>query len=345
MTLEQKVTQAWYQDQAWIKALTPLSWVYKHALERQRKKRSNQTKLAVPVVVVGNITVGGTGKTPLIIHLCQKLMAMGLSVGVISRGYGGQAKQYPHHVSQDDSPQEVGDEPLMICQQTGAMVVVDPNRRGAAEYLIQSQRVDLILSDDGMQHFQLPRDLEILVVDAQRQLGNQHLLPAGPMREPIDKLKEADFCLLNGNAGTPLNSPMLSEFASGYFKLVPKSWLQVSTGKSVSLAEFEPAKQLFAIAGIGNPQRFFDTLKELGLSADKGFSIEEIALDDHQAIDETRLLALDVKKVDSQILMTSKDAVKCRSIASTNCWALEVGIEIDESLENEILRAIRTLAK
>lgn len=341
MSLEQIITRAWYQDQAWVRVLRPLSWLYKQALQRRRQgAHTHQHSLPVPVVVVGNITVGGTGKTPLIIYLCQQLTAMGISVGVVSRGYGAKIRDYPYSVSDADNSQQVGDEPLMIYQQAGVPVVIAPDRFAAAKHLIELNRVEVILSDDGMQHFALPRDLEILVVDGNRQLGNELLLPAGPLREPVDRLHSVDFCLLNGPDDTsPLHSSVLAETLSGAFRLVPKRWIHVTTGKSVGLDSLPPSEERYAVAGIGNPQRFFNTLESLGLSA------ECIALDDHQPMDEALLMAIGAKKVGTQVLMTTKDAVKCRQIATENCWALDVQVHIDQSLEAEILSAIRMLLK
>lgn len=362
MSLEQTITQAWYQNKAWIRTLKPLSKLYEMELNRRRLNAlSEQKTLFAPVVVVGNITVGGTGKTPLIIHLSQKLEKEGLSVGVISRGYlprdiskknkRTSRLKYPHVVNKaEDSADQVGDEPLMICEQTNATVVISPDRYAAAEYLTGIKDIDVILSDDGMQHFGLPRDLEILVVDGSRELGNELLLPAGPLREPVSKLKEVDFCLVNGDKST-LRSEVLKESVNGSFKLLPCSWVQIATGKRLALENFNPVDGSVAVAAIGNPQRFFDTLAGLGINTSC------IALDDHRSIDADLIEGLDKgllkeltnepesKKPGSQILMTMKDAVKCRDIATENCWALDVTLDMSEPLKQELLSAILTLVK
>lgn len=349
MSFEQIITRAWYQDQKWIRVLTPLSKVYQLGLNRRRKRACAEARsLSVPVVVVGNITVGGTGKTPLIIELCRKLSEAGISIGVVSRGYGAQTNQYPYEVSSSDTAAEVGDEPLMICQQTSAVVVIDPDRYAAARHLIDLHKVDIILSDDGMQHFGLPRDLEILVVDGMRELGNERLIPAGPLREPVERLNQVDFCLINGTR-TEIKSSLLKQSFSGRFSLQAKSWVHVATNKRTSLEQFRPAGKLYALAGIGNPQRFFNTLESLGVDA------ECRVLDDHQAVSEALLLSLSTKgrhsnisETDSennsaQILMTMKDAVKCRDFATDNCWALDVGLVMEPQLENKILDSIKAL--
>lgn len=343
MSLEQKVTQAWYQDQAWVRALLPLSLIYKWSVKRRyRKSLKSSHRLSVPVVIVGNITVGGTGKTPLIIHLCGKLKDKGLAVGVISRGYGAKNNRYPYVVSHGDSCEEVGDEPLMICQQLDIPVVIDPDRYAAAKHLIETRKVDVILSDDGMQHYALPRELEILVVDGKRELGNQLLLPAGPLREPLGRIKEADFCLINGLLDE-LKSEALRYVARGSFSLQPKHWIEIGSGQVQSLEAAEFSGYIVAMAGIGNPQRFFDTVKSLRIKA-----VEHV-LDDHQTLDEDGLRQLGVDDRDTCILMTTKDAVKYRSLLKEhgwhNCWALEVGVEMQEPVESELVQAIYALAK
>ena len=347
MSLEQKITRAWYQNQRWVRLLLPLSKLYEIGLaHRKRKAISEPASLAVPIVVVGNITVGGTGKTPLIMHLCQKLSEQRLSVGIISRGYiradlSSAQKSYPYQVNKNDSPDIVGDEPLMICQGSDVAVVVDPDRYAAAQHMLEVRDVDVILSDDGMQHFALPRDLEILVVDGSRELGNELLLPAGPLREPIERLRSVDFCLVNGAKDRPLKSEALKYAVDGYFQLTAACWVQVSTGQKRTLEQFASeylasASGIKAVAGIGNPQRFFDTLAALGIEA------ESLPLDDHQAITAEFLSS---KKSASLILMTAKDAVKCRAFATDNCWALEVGVDIDKSLEQALIESIKALVK
>ena len=337
MRLEQKITQAWYRDGFWVKALLPLAKIYQVGLNRRRRKALSKNRtLAIPVVVIGNITVGGTGKTPLVIHLCQKLKAMGISVGVVSRGYGSRHNQYPYEVNDTDSALQAADEPLLICQQSGAAVVIDPDRFAAARHLSEIKQVDVILSDDGLQHFGLPRAMEIVVVDGSRELGNELLLPAGPLREPVKKLRDVDFCLVNG-AGS-LKSEALKCAVNGYFELKPCAWVQVATGKRLGLEEFVVDEHVKAVAAIGNPWRFFNTLGDLGIQADT-----LLPLNDHQLINSEVLQSLGSDNLNTQILMTMKDAVKCRDFATDNCWALDVGLEINSGLEKEILDRIQAL--
>lgn len=337
MSIEQWITRAWYQNQSWIRALSPLSTLYEIGLARRRNKAlSLGRELPVPVVIVGNITVGGTGKTPLIIYLCQKLAAQGYRVGVVSRGYGAKTKDYPYKLSSTDQAQQVGDEPRLIHEQTGATLVIDPDRYAAARHLISQDRVDVILSDDGMQHFGLPRDMEILVVDAERELGNELMLPAGPLREPLERLLSVDFCLINGSVER-LKSAALIHVVSGSFLVKPINWHQVATGNTLPLEALPVVQKRTAIAAIGNPQRFFNSLEKLGIQADC------IALDDHQSISPESLSALSGGPDNKQVLMTMKDAVKCRSFANEHCWALDVGVQIDSALEARMLDKIQQL--
>lgn len=346
MSLEQKITAAWYGDKKWIRLLAPLSGLYRVCLERKRAKfqhsndagKNIQPKLTTPVLVIGNITVGGTGKTPLIMFLCRYLQEQGVSVGVISRGYGGSCKVFPHEVSIDDSASLVGDEPLLIATQTAGKVVIDPDRYSAARYLDKSEQVDIILSDDGMQHFALPREAEIVVIDGERELGNELLLPAGPLREPAKKLDSVDLCLLNGAQKIDeLCSDILRNNINAVFQIVPSQWVRVLTGERLSLDQLPDAKHRIAIAGIGNPKRFFSTLESLSISADY------VPLDDHQPINIEMLTELGMDKPNQQILMTMKDAIKCQKIVNDNCWALDVGIQMDKQTKQLIVTLLSGL--
>lgn len=201
----------------------------------------------VPVIIVGNLSVGGNGKTPVVVWLVDQLQQRGVNVGVISRGYGSQAKQYPLLVSAQTDPQEGGDEPVLIAKRTGAPVCISPNRRQAIELLLRSFPCDLIISDDGLQHYPLQRDMEIVVVDGERVFGNGFVLPAGPLRELPARLKQVDLIIANGKSIPHTDTLM---------RLVPYYAINLKTQEKRLLTEFvqQPA---IALAGIGHPPRFF----------------------------------------------------------------------------------------
>ena len=207
-SLSEWIQQGWYKGSPWLVPLRPLSVLVsfeaKRRLQRFRKERSAPS---VPVLVVGNITVGGTGKTPLVIALVQAAVARGLKVAVVSRGFGGKIDQYPCLVTADSDALDVGDEPVLIARRTGVPVILDPDRRNALDVAIRDHAPDLVISDDGLQHYALPRSAEIVVVDGQRGLGNGRCLPEGPLREPATRLKEVDFVVSTGGPQTSLPWP------------------------------------------------------------------------------------------------------------------------------------------
>ena len=266
----------------------------------------------VPVVVVGNLTAGGNGKTPVTIWLVQELQQRGLRVGVVSRGYGGKAAQYPLVLDAETSTSEAGDEPVLIRQRTGAAVAVSPSRREAIEALLQRGALDIIVTDDGLQHYALARDIEIVVVDGERRFGNGWWLPAGPMRERSRRLKSVTAVINNGGVPHPGELAM---------QLVP--------GKAVNLhsgAECHPAElnNVVAMAGIGHPPRFFNTLKQMNV-----VPVREVAFADHQNYNAETLQEL--VKPGQALLMTEKDAVKVRAFASPDWWYLPVDAVLPEA--------------
>lgn len=339
MSLEHIITRAWYEDKTWVRSLSVLTPLYRFGLERAKKRAIKQRiQLPVPVIVVGNITVGGTGKTPLIMFLAQALEQRGRRVGIVSRGYGARTNRYPYKVIASDSADIVGDEPLMLAQSLDVPVVIDPDRLSAIKHLLETNaEVDVILSDDGMQHYRMPRDMEILVVDGRRELGNEQLLPAGPLREPLDRLKTVDFCLVNGG-NKELNSLALRYVEPDVFSLVPAKWRQIATGETRELGYLPAAKRIVAMAGIGNPERFYATLENQGLHFDP------YPLNDHQSLSKEELIRMGVTNPETQILMTTKDEVKYREIirqnAWNNIWALDVTVQMTPDLQEDILDAI-----
>ena len=254
------------------------------------------------MIVVGNISVGGTGKTPLTVWLVEELKARGWQPGIVSRGYGGDSEVYPMLVTADSSPSQVGDEPVLLARRTGCPLVVDPQRVCAAQTLIEDHKVDIIVSDDGLQHYALARDVEIVVIDAQRRCGNGMLLPAGPLREGRSRLQQVDAVLING-----------ADDAETGFTLSYDEISNLRTGEKRSLRDLQ-GTVLHAVAGIGNPERFFSNLEDAGLS------IERHAFPDHHSY-----FVDDISYADGQpVLMTEKDAVKCRSFADDSHWYLPV---------------------
>ncbi len=289
-------------------SLLPLSWLFRSLawLRRQGYARGllRRHRLPVPVIVVGNISVGGVGKTPLVIWLVRHLRSLGYRPGVISRGYGGRAREWPLPVTAHSDPRQVGDEPVMIAGATGVPLWVGPDRPAAARGLLEREQADILVSDDGLQHYALARDLEIVVVDGERRLGNGLCLPAGPLRESPRRLEEADLVLINGAAGDG------------------ETGMELAVGELVSLVDPVRRRRLdelagqrvHAVAGIGHPERFFRLLE--------GYGVQPIR---HPFPDHHPYCRADLAFGDElPILMTAKDAVKCRSFVGADAWYLEV---------------------
>ncbi|MEH6467801.1 MAG: tetraacyldisaccharide 4'-kinase, partial [Porticoccus sp.] len=229
MSISTFLEQAWYRRSSWVLLLVPLSWLFRAVVTVRRyyqQKVKPNPSLSVPVIVVGNISVGGTGKTPLLLALASHLKEQGYRPGVISRGYGGSASGYPILVSAESIAAEVGDEPLLLA--SACPVVVDPDRYRAAKSLLEQTDCDLILSDDGLQHYRLPRDIEIAVVDGERGFGNGQCLPAGPLREPVSRLQYFDFILTNGHSSN------VSAEGSFFFRVEPTQLRHLVSGKRCS---------------------------------------------------------------------------------------------------------------
>lgn len=317
------IEKAWHTDFSWSLLLLPLSWLFRLIAATRRLafqrgwKQSYRSRL--PVLVVGNINVGGSGKTPTVIWLCEQLTALGWKPAVVSRGYGGKAAYYPYLVKPDSLASEVGDEPLLIHLRTQCPVVVSPKRAEAVAWLENHTDVDLIITDDGLQHYQLQRDLELVVIDGMRRFGNKKLLPAGPLREPLSRLNSVDYLICNG--GTAL--------AGEYqMQLKPSALCNLTTGQTIQPQELM-GKKLLAIAGIGHPQRFFDTLNTMAITVST-----EQPLADHQPLDKQQL-AQWAKEYDA-VLMTEKDAVKCTAWAPTNSYYLPVSATLPTQLLKQL---------
>jgi tetraacyldisaccharide 4'-kinase len=312
--LGERWLQAAYTGSAWLGLLRPFEALYRWAVARRaaayRDGRREVWRAAVPVVVVGNVTLGGTGKSPLVAWLGRHLVERGWRPGIVSRGYGGRAGQgtgYPLHVTAKTPIVESGDEPRMLARQSGLPVVVDPDRPRGARALIE-QGCDILLSDDGLQHLALGRDLELVVVDGRRGFGNERCLPAGPLREPLSRLAKVDAVLINGRPAFP---PPAGAWT---FHLVPARWRSLTEGAAYPLEPLPFQGPVHAVAGIGNPGRFFATLAALGVEATP-----------HAFPDHHRFTARELTFGDGlPVVMTAKDAEKCDTLALEHAWILEV---------------------
>ena len=307
--------------------LSPLAFLFRLIVALRRQafrlglKRSRQA--GCPVIVVGNISVGGSGKTPLVIWLCRWLQEQGFHPGIVSRGYGGQARHWPQQVRRDSDPQAVGDEAVVLAQRCRRPVCVGPDRPAAIEALLQYTDCDIVISDDGLQHYAMARDLEIVVVDGERRFGNGLLLPAGPLREPVSRLKSVDFVVCNGEAGP-------GEFAMRMRQPLVRPLL--GDGHALPIERFR-GWRVRAIAGVGNPKRFFDMLERFGLQ------VVAQPFPDHHVY-----RAEDLRfEEELPVLMTEKDAVKCRSIIKGAAWVVSVEAQPDAPFIHRLSRAVAGL--
>ncbi len=311
MMMSSPLERAWYRRKSWSILLLPLTWLFRllAAWRRRRLLAHRASPLDVPVVVVGNISVGGTGKTPLLLSIVSHFLSIAGQPGVISRGYGGKADHYPCQVSSASSAEEVGDEPLLYASL--CPVVVDPNRDRAARYLQDNSDCRVIFSDDGLQHYRLQRDVEIVVVDGERGFGNGYCLPAGPLREPPERLREVDMVVVNGqkNPGLKIDNPHVypMEISAVRFR-------NLVHGELIDVEKWNHDKNVHAVAGIGNPQRFTNTLRQLGMNP------ELHAYPDHHSFTGEEFRFDDARPV----IITAKDAVKCDRLAGENVWVLDV---------------------
>jgi len=310
MALTDRLLDAWYRGHPALMLLRPLETLYRRVVNNKRARfmagQGDIYKAPVPVIVVGNITVGGTGKTPLILWMIEYCRRRGLRVGVVSRGYGAKPASLPWRVTAQQNAEQAGDEPLLIVKRTGVPLMIDPDRSQAVRALLAQEPLDLILSDDGLQHYRLARDLELVLIDAARGLGNRRCLPAGPLREPVERLQSVDAVLYNGAS---------SDRDDGYaFSLQPSSLVNLLSGEQQSVHYFPVGQSLHAVAGIGNPQRFFNTLEGLH------WRPVPHAFPDH-AVFSAEALAFSPPL---PLVMTEKDAVKCASFAAPDWWYLAV---------------------
>lgn len=323
---EERLNRIWYGGEAaplWLRALVPL---YRAGNRVDRwiglRRRPGDLENAY-IIVVGNLTAGGSGKTPLVVRLCRLLARSGFKPGVISRGYGRQDRDL-RLVGKGSDPRTVGDEPLLIARHAGVPVIVSADRCKAARKLIE-RGVDIVVADDGLQHYRLPRDLEICVVDGGRVFGNGRCLPAGPLREPVERLDTVDYVVVNGDpAVLPENHGAVGMYMQGS---VLRS---LDDGQSWRLAQFAGCR-VNAVAGIGNPERFFELLRQSRIK------VQGYPFPDHHVFS-----ADDFRRMDPNLplLMTEKDAVKCHGLGLKNAWSLEVEAVLPSDWEAALLRRV-----
>jgi tetraacyldisaccharide 4'-kinase len=315
----------WYGESPLRWLLWPAACLYR-ALARLRRALYARgvlkaVQLEVPVIVIGNVSVGGTGKTPFVIWLASQLRGRGIRVGLVTRGYRGTATDWPRSVAPDDDALEVGDEPVLLARRTECAVVAGPDRVAAAQRLLAATPVDVILSDDGLQHYRLGRRFEIAVVDGVRGMGNGLCLPAGPLREPAERIGEVDAIVVNGGHWGH----------AGVFRAaaVVTAVRRVKDGALRPIEAFK-GQRVHAVAGIGNPQRFFDLLE------DSGLEVEPHPLEDHAAFGPEHLSFEDA----APVLITEKDAVKCEAFAHDDVWCVAVDLWFDADKTARLMRLV-----
>lgn len=300
----------WYKNAflGWL--LWPLSLIYQliTSIRRFYLRKFKQTQFPIPVIVIGNLTVGGVGKTPLVLAIAAKLKEKGLNVGIVSRGYKAKVETFPHEVSINESAALVGDEPFLLAKNAACPVVIAPNRVEAVQYLLNKYKPDIILSDDGLQHYALGRTIEVLVIDGIRGLGNQLCLPAGPLREAKNRLKKTDFLVVN-------QGQWPGAFA---MELQPGNLKHLKSGATQEIKDL--VLPLAAVAGIGHPERFFNTLEKLQLN----FAKYPFKDHHHFCRDELQFK-------EKSVIMTEKDAVKCSSFAEDSWYFLPVEAKLSDS--------------
>jgi tetraacyldisaccharide 4'-kinase len=328
MSLKTAWADCWYRSCAWLYLFAPVAglFVFLSGLRRLAYRRGflGSTRLPVPVIVVGNITAGGTGKTPLVLWLVEMLRRADWHPGVLSRGYGA-ANDAPRAVDAHGDPAAFGDEPLLLARRAACPVWVGRHRAEVGRALLATHpEIDVLVCDDGLQHYALARDVEVAVIDGERGLGNGWRLPVGPLREPAARLGTVDAVVVNGPVGAGF-------MHAGAFAmhLEPGRFVNVRDPGTLVDAAYFLDRSVHAVAGIGNPERFFSSLSALGIDArPRGFP-------DHHVY-----RAQDLPK--GEVLMTEKDAVKCAGLGRNDLWALGVDARVDDGLQSLILAKLKS---
>ena len=330
--------RAWHKRAGWLILLWPVSVLFQVLTKIRRATQQSKARpayLTAPVIVIGNISLGGTGKTPLLITLSQELQKQCFKPGIISRGYGGDAPSYPLAVDGDSDVRESGDEAFLIAESTGCPVYVDPDRSAALHALLLHEDVDVVLSDDGLQHYKLYRDLEVVVVDGQRLFSNGFCMPAGPLRESMSRLNEVQHIVVNGE---PVREIPQLERAST-MQLEPRSLVNMVSGEKrvFSAAPFNMGNKLQAVSALGNPQRFYALLERLP------YQVETFSFPDHHSFTAADFEQQGID-VHQPVVMTEKDAVKCRQFAKNNFWYLSVEVNLESQFVERLIEDIRQVS-
>lgn len=328
------IHRVWYEGAPSYYPLLPLSGIYWLLISLRRACYAfgliKTRKSAVPVIVVGNITAGGTGKTPTTIWLVRELRDRGFTPGVVSRGYGGSKSPASMRVDKDSDPAVVGDEPVLLARRAGCPIVVDADRSHAAAMLVEDG-VDLIIADDGLQHYRLARSYEICVIDGARGLGNRLLFPAGPLRESIRRLSEVDQVLINGRLRDEGKTLSVVEQNAIEFELVANEVCRLNGSLTRPIGRFS-GTTVHAVAAIGNPSRYFDMLRA------NGIQVIEHAFRDHAKLERKDLEFGD----DFDVLMTEKDAVKLGGTKPDKYWYVPVDLKMDAVVAGPWLEQIES---
>lgn len=320
----------WFQD-AWYKEMyissifMPISMLYADFIRFRsflyRIGVLGKTKLPATVIIIGNITVGGTGKTPLILWLARFLREEGYKPGIVSRGYGGNAEIWPQWVDNQSTVEQIGDEAVLIAKRSDCPISVGPERAKAAQLLLDKTDCNIIISDDGLQHYALERDIEVAVIDGERRFGNGYMLPCGPLREPVERLQTVDLLIINGIAEED------NEFS---MEIKGDIAVNLVTKEEKLLTDFA-LSPCHALAGIGNPKRFFDLLER-----------QKISIDCHAFQDHHQFIAEDITFDDDKpVLMTEKDMIKCPAFATEKHWYVPIKVFPQEEFIDKLLILIK----
>lgn len=326
----------WFSSSLCYLILIPFSWLY--GLINKINRISYQFgwrkvyRFSVPVIIIGNLTIGGTGKTPMVVWLVKKLKARGWKVGVISRGYKGYSNNYPVILNDNSNSNECGDESILIRRRTSVLVAVSPKRADAISALLRTQPLlDIIISDDGLQHYALFRDIEWVMINGISRFGNGHYLPAGPMRERPIRLNTVHAIIVSGL----FLEHTIVQSGEILMQLCPNIIINILTGEHKPLNFLN---KVVAIAGIGHPAQFFMTLRKNGI-----IPIKEVSFSDHQIYSEEMLVPLTNKN--ETLLMTEKDAVKCLNFAHKNWWYVHLDVKINKRDETNLLNEVEQKIK
>jgi len=320
------VIDSWYKKSLWLYLLIPFSLLFSYLTNRRRvqfsKSKLHSYKPSIPLIVVGNLTIGGTGKTPLVAYIASELIKKGYKPGLVSRGYGGKFRE-TLYVTNDTPVKKTGDE-AQILSKLNLPFYIDKNRVRAVQELEKNHECDVIISDDGLQHYKMNRDIEIVVIDGKRRFGNNLTFPAGPLRESLKRLSSVDF-IVNNTGPTQENEYLMN--------ISPAKFIHLKSGKSYPIEKWPMHKQVHAVAGLGNPGRFFDLLARLG------FEIFKHPFPDHHNFGESDISYLD----NLPIIMTEKDAAKCRAFDNNRIWFLTIEADVSNKFIDELDSKLKKL--